>query len=168
MRATWSTGRFGRGAGPIHCWPADGAEPVSRGRVAILVAVVLLSLGWVATKGLASNLVYYVTPTDLLSKAPIGPTDRVRLGGYVLPGTVRVVGSTVRFVVSDGTHQMPVVATGGVPSLFKDGRGVVVEGFYGADGAFHADTVLVKHDNVYRPPTPGASPPHSAQLQAGG
>jgi cytochrome c-type biogenesis protein CcmE len=137
---------------------------MSRRRVAIVAAVVVLGLGWIATRGLASNLVYYLTPTDVLARGSSGETDRIRLGGYVLPGTVRSAGSIMQFVVSDGQHQVAVAATDGVPSLFKEGRGVVVEGFYGRDGIFHADTVLVKHDNVYRPPAPGASPPHSAQL----
>ncbi len=140
---------------------------MSRRRIAVLAAIVALSLGWVASKGLASNLVYYLTPTDILAKGSSGVGDRVRLGGYVLPGTVRSAGTVVQFVVSDGQHQLAVAATDGVPSLFKEGRGVVVEGFYGSDGVFHADTVLVKHDNVYRPPAPGASPPHAAKLGGG-
>ena len=136
-------------------------------RVFLLAAVVAVSLAWLASKGLASNLIYYFTPTDLL-KGSASQGERVRLGGYVLPGTVHDFDSRVQFVVSDGTNQMMVVATGGVPSLFKEGRGVVVEGVFGTDGIFHADTVLVKHDNVYRPPTPGQSPPHAAQLSGGG
>ena len=31
-------------------------------------------------------------------------------------------------------------------------------------GAFHADTVLIKHNGVYRPPAPGETPT-SANLQ---
>lgn len=137
-----------------------------RGRIILLVVVILVSLGWVATRGVASNLIYYVTPSDLVQKGPGAAGERVRLGGYVLPGSVHEVGSIVQFVVSDGANQMAVRATRGVPSLFREGRGVVVEGTYGSDGAFHADTVIVKHDNVYRPPAPGESPPHSARLQA--
>jgi cytochrome c-type biogenesis protein CcmE len=140
---------------------------VSRRRVAILAAVVLLSLGWVVSRGLASNLVYYLTPSDILAKGTSGSGDRVRLGGYVLPGTVRSSGSLVQFVVSDGQHQLAVIASQGVPSLFKEGRGVVVEGVYGADGIFRADTVLVKHNNEYQPPAPGATPPHSAVVSGG-
>jgi hypothetical protein len=30
---------------------------------------------------------------------------------------------------------------------------------YGADGAFHSDTMLVKHGEQYRPPAPGETPP---------
>jgi cytochrome c-type biogenesis protein CcmE len=38
------------------------------------------------------------------------------------------------------------------------GTGVVLEGTYGADGAFHSDTMLVKHGEEYRPPGPGETP----------
>jgi len=138
---------------------------MSRGRAIVLIGLMVVALAWVATRGLAGNLVYYVTPSDLLQKSAGASGERVRLGGYVLPGTLVDSGTTVQFVVSDGSNRMPVVATHGVPSLFREGRGVVLEGVYGADGAFHADTVLVKHDNVYRPPAPGQSPPHEAKLQ---
>ena len=47
----------------------------------------------------------------------------------------------------------------GVPSLFQEGKGVVVEGAYQADGTFHADTVIVKHGDRYQPPKPGETPP---------
>lgn len=130
----------------------------------LAVAVIAGGLGWVAARGLAGNLVYYSTTTELLSKGSGAFGQRARLGGYVVPGSVHEQSSVVTFVVTDGNTRMSVSSTGGVPSLFQGGRGVVVEGVYGSDGAFHADTVLVKHDNVYRPPAPGETP-HSADLQ---
>jgi cytochrome c-type biogenesis protein CcmE len=62
---------------------------------------------------------------------------------------------------------MTVVASGAVPALFRPGQGVIVEGVYGSDGAFHADTVLVKHAEVYRPPQPGETP-ESAKIEGAG
>jgi cytochrome c-type biogenesis protein CcmE len=135
-------------------------------RVLVLGGAVVASLGWVASNGLASNLVYYETPSDLVAKGPTGAGNRMRLGGYVVPGTVHDTQGGASFVVTDGTHEMAVTHTGGVPSMFQAGRGVVVEGFYGGDGVFHSDTVLVKHDNVYRPPAPGETP-HVARVQGG-
>lgn len=137
-----------------------------RGRVIFALAVIAGALAWVATRGLAGNLVYYVTPTEILARGPAAVGDRVRMGGLVLPGSVDDLGQAVRFVVSDGTTRITVVGTGGVPSLFREGQGVVVEGIYGSDGAFHADTVLVKHGSVYRPPAPGETPT-SARLEGG-
>ena len=59
--------------------------------------------------------------------------------------------------MTDGTSRMTVVHTGGTPALFQTGTGVVLEGTY-ADGAFHSDTMLVKHGEEYRPPAPGQTP----------
>ncbi len=98
-------------------------------------------------------------------KAQIG--QRVRLGGYVVPGSVRHNGPVLMFTVTDRTDSMRVTDTGSVPELFKAGQGVVLEGFLGADGRFHADTTLVQHNGNYFPPKPGASPPHRADLKLG-
>jgi cytochrome c-type biogenesis protein CcmE len=140
---------------------------MKRGRLLFVVAAVAVSLGWVVTNGLKGSLVYYKTPTELLGQGPSSANERVRLGGLVVPGSVQRTASEVRFIVTDGTTRMTVVDTAGVPSLFRDGKGVVVEGYYGQDGAFHADTVLVKHGDEYRPPAPGQTP-HSADIEGGG
>lgn len=139
---------------------------MKRLRVIVPVVVIVGSLGWVAAKGLTGNLVYYKTPTEIVRLGASGVGDRIRVGGLVDPGSVHRTGSLVRFIVTDGTTRLTVVDTGGVPSLFREGQGVVVEGVVGADGAFHADTVLVKHNGVYAPPSPGETP-HSADLSGG-
>ena len=132
----------------------------------VALLVIAGALGWVAAKGLSSSLVYYRTPTEVLALGGKAVNDPIRLGGYVVPGSVQRAGTALRFVVSDGTSRMSVVATGGVPSLFRAGQGVVLEGHEGADGSFHADTVLVKHNGVYRPPAPGQTP-HAANVSGG-
>jgi cytochrome c-type biogenesis protein CcmE len=139
----------------------------TRTRVVVAFAVIVAGLGWVAAKGLSSSLVYYLTPSDILAKGQAAVGERARLGGYVQPGSVQRSGSWTRFVVTDGSTRISVVSTGGVPSLFKAGQGVVVEGALEGDGAFHADTVLVKHSGVYTPPRPGRVP-RSADLDRGG
>jgi cytochrome c-type biogenesis protein CcmE len=126
-----------------------------KGRTLLLLAAVAASLAWVATQSLGGALVYYLTPSDVLGQGDAAFGARSRLGGYVLPGTVRAAEGVVRFEVTDGASRLAVVATGALPDLFREGQGVVVEGALEADGMYHADTVLVKHDSVYRPPNPG-------------
>lgn len=159
------------GAGTTIFPPPEGrprrASRPARTRAIAALAVIGAALGWVLAKGLANNLVYYKTPTEILGQGGAAIGERVRLGGYVVPGSVARAGSRIRFVVTDGTTRMTVVDTGSVPALFRDGQGVVVEGAYGRDGAFHSDTVLVKHNGVYAPPSPGQTP-HSADLSGGG
>jgi cytochrome c-type biogenesis protein CcmE len=131
---------------------------MSRRRVVIAVLVIVGALVWVAASGLRHSLVYYRTPTEVLQQGTRAVNDPTRLGGYVVPGTVRHAGTALSFVISDGTSRMTVIATGAIPSLFRAGQGVVLEGHEGIDGSFHADTVLVKHNGVYEPPLPGATP----------
>ena|SRR3989442_11774688 len=140
---------------------------MKRARILFVLAVIAGSLVWVAAKGLSGNLVYYKTPTEILQQGSSIVGERLRVGGYVVPGSVQRTGSVIRFVMTDGTTRLTDVDTGSVPALFRDGQGVVVEGYFGADGAFHSDTVLVKHNGVYTPPPPGQTP-HSANLAGNG
>jgi cytochrome c-type biogenesis protein CcmE len=128
-----------------------------RVRVVVLLVLITGSLAWVGTQALSGNLVYYVTPTELLRQHP-APDERLRLGGRVVPGSLHDVADGVDFVVTDGITRMSVVHTGSTPSLFQSGTGVVLEGTYGMDGAFHSDNMLVKHGEEYRPPAPGETP----------
>ena len=77
-----------------------------------------------------------------------------RIGGLVGDGSAQARPSTltVRFVVTDTAQTVPVVYTGLLPDLFKEGKGVVAQGTLGADGVFLATEVLAKHDENYMPP----------------
>ncbi len=127
-----------------------------RVRVVVLLVLIAGSLAWVGTKALSGALVYYVTPTELLHDQP-APGERLRLGGQVVPGSVHEVGHDIDFILTDGSTRMTIVHDGPTPALFRSGIGVVLEGTY-VDGAFHSDTMLVKHSESYRPPPPGQTP----------
>jgi cytochrome c-type biogenesis protein CcmE len=98
-----------------------------------------------------SNLVFFFSPTDVVeNKAPQGRTFRV--GGLVEEKSVKREGVVVRFNVTDTAKTIPVVYTGILPDLFKEGKGVVAQGKLGPDGVFTASEVLAKHDENYMPP----------------
>ena len=100
-----------------------------------------------------SNLVFFFTPTQVAAnEAPKGRPFRI--GGLVEQGSLtRDAGSlTVRFRVTDTAQTIPVVYTGLLPDLFKEGKGVVAQGTVASDGTFHATEVLAKHDENYMPP----------------
>lgn len=124
----------------------------------VLLALVVGSLAWVATRVLPGSVVYFVTPTELVKRPPQDSGERLRLGGLVIPGSARRTGDGVTFVVSDGTSRVTVLHQGSTPELFRSGIGVVLEGTYGADGPFRSDTMLIKHSEEYRPPRPGETP----------
>ena len=97
------------------------------------------------------NLVFFFTPSQVAShEAPLGRTFRI--GGMVVPGSLKREGVEVRFVVTDTAKSMPVVYRGQLPDLFREGKGVVAQGQLGADGVFAAREVLAKHDENYMPP----------------
>ena len=99
-----------------------------------------------------SNLVFFFSPTHVVAnKAPQGRTFRV--GGLVEEKSVKREGRRdVRFNVTDTAKTIPVVYTGILPDLFKEGKGVVAQGKLGPDGVFTASEVLAKHDENYMPP----------------
>jgi cytochrome c-type biogenesis protein CcmE len=97
------------------------------------------------------NLVFFFTPTQVAAhEAPVGRTFRI--GGMVVPGSLKREGVEVRFVVTDTAKEIPVVYRGQLPDLFKEGKGVVAQGSLGANGVFTAREVLAKHDENYMPP----------------
>jgi len=100
-----------------------------------------------------SNLVFFFSPSQVAAKeAPIGKSFRI--GGLVEEGSVKREDSstTVRFAVTDTAKTIPVVYTGILPDLFREGKGVVAQGKISDDGIFMADEVLAKHDENYMPP----------------
>ena len=118
--------------------------------IAAVLAAVLLAM-W----GLKDRAAYFYTPADIASgKAHEG--EAMRLGGMVERGTVQRApdGVTVRFAVTDGKAQIPVVYRGIVPDLFREGSGAVAEGRL-ERGTFVAETILAKHDERYMPPELG-------------
>lgn len=100
-----------------------------------------------------SNLVFFFSPSQVAANE--APRERsFRVGGLVEEGSIRrdTQSLTVHFVVTDLAKTVPVVYTGLLPDLFKEGKGVVAQGKLGGDGVFVADQVLAKHDENYMPP----------------
>src|SRR5882672_3229698 len=121
-----------------------------------LIAIGLLALGPAAgliLNAFQSNLVFFFSPSQVAAhEAPEGQSFRI--GGLVRAGSLQrqADGVSVRFVVTDTAHDIPIVYTGILPDLFKEGKGVVAQGQLGPDGVFRANQVLAKHDANYMPP----------------
>lgn len=118
---------------------------IAGGMSFIMVAVLLVMFAF------SQSVAYFFMPGDLKT-TQVAPGTRIRLGGLVEEGSVkRGVGSTITFVVTDGTNTVPVSYTGILPDLFREGQGVVTEGTFDTTHAFVADSVLAKHDENYMP-----------------
>jgi cytochrome c-type biogenesis protein CcmE len=116
------------------------------GSLGVLVVAVGLMLN-----AFRDSIVFFNSPSDVAEKH-VAPGTRIRLGGMVKDGSiVRGDGLRVRFEVTDGKAEIPVIYQGVVPDLFREGQGVVAEGALDNSGVFDADTILAKHDETYMP-----------------
>ena len=118
---------------------------IALGIVALGVATALVLMAF------EKNLVFFFTPSQVAAnEAPQGRTFRI--GGMVVAGSLKREGVEVRFAVTDTAKTIPVVYSGALPDLFREGKGVVAQGYLGPDGVFRAREVLAKHDENYMPP----------------
>jgi cytochrome c-type biogenesis protein CcmE len=116
------------------------------GGLAVLAIAVALMLN-----AFRDSIVFFNSPSDVEAKH-IAAGTRIRLGGLVKTGSLFHGNDLrVRFTVTDGNSDIPVVYQGVLPDLFREGQGVVAEGALDGAGLFNADTVLAKHDETYMP-----------------
>ena len=128
---------------------------VRKRRRLAFVAALLIGGGAAAALvvgALRDNVLYFYSPSDVFAKH-VAPGVAFRIGGLVKTHSVEHgAGLELRFVVTDGRRSVPVDYTGDVPSLFREGQGVVAMGRLDSTGVFRADQVLAKHDEKYMPP----------------
>jgi cytochrome c-type biogenesis protein CcmE len=129
--------------------------------VLVLVAVVVVVVGYLAFSSIGSALVYYRTPTELAAMDD-AVDQTMRLGGVVQAGSVSGPATDLTFVLTDGDTDIEVHSTVAPTRSFREGSGAVVEGSLTADGVFEATRVIVKHDENYEAPAPGMQPSNRA------
>jgi cytochrome c-type biogenesis protein CcmE len=112
--------------------------------------VLALAVALVMT-ALRDRIVFFYTPSDIVTEAKAASGQRIRLGGLVKEGSITREGNQIRFIVTDTLMDLPVAYSGILPDLFREGQGVVTEGVLSGDGHMVADTVLARHDENYIP-----------------
>ena len=120
--------------------------------IAVGLAAIGLAVGLVLYS-LKGNVNLYFTPSDVFDgKAPVGKSFRI--GGLVEEGSIKREkdGLSVSFAITDTHKTIPVIYTGILPDLFKEGKGVVAQGRMEEGGMMRAEEVLAKHDENYMPP----------------
>ena len=143
-----------------------------RATLALAVGIILAAFGFLLYGGIDKNVVFFLTPQELVARGTSAYDVPVRLGGLVAPGSVKWDPDKLdlRFVVMDsGGQSVNVHSTGAPPQMFRDGMGVVVEGRYNRNGVFESTNLMVKHSNEYRKPEHGGRPQEMYKsLQKGG
>ncbi|MBS0271454.1 MAG: cytochrome c maturation protein CcmE [Proteobacteria bacterium] len=120
----------------------------------LLIGVALLGIGvstFLILTAFRENLVFFYTPSDLTQKK-IHATQRIRIGGLVKPHSVQQTGEKIYFEITDHKIILKVSYDGLLPDLFREGQGIVAEGYLRQPDHFQAETVLAKHDENYMPP----------------
>ncbi len=142
-------------------------KPRHKKLAAIAAGVTALSVAAILVlNAFQSNLVFFFSPTQVMAnEAPVGKSFRI--GGLVEMGSIQREdrSTTVRFAVTDTAEVIPVVYTGILPDLFKEGKGVVAQGRLSSNGIFEADEVLAKHDENYMPPEAAEALERAAEAQ---
>ena len=136
-------------------------------RFGVAIAVILLSLGYLAYTGVEQSKSYYVTIAELRQQAAQDDSvysKRLRVAGTVEPGSIHRQGSKVEFTLVEQGNKLPVVYRGSEapPDTFKDDSQALAEGEFGRDGVFHARQLQAKCASKYapaqQPGQPGAAP----------
>jgi len=121
--------------------------------VLFIVAASSLSIG-LALLALNENINLFFSPEQIIAgEAPVGKT--IRAGGLVMANSVSRDPQSLQvdFDVTDLKGSVVRVEFMGIlPDLFKEGQGIIALGQLDANGVFHADEVLAKHDENYMPP----------------
>ncbi len=101
------------------------------------------------------TLIFFYTPSQLNEKRTHPEFDAkrpLRIGGLVKASSVHNLETGgIRFTITDLTQEIDVTYRGLLPSLFREGQGVVAQGTLNADGALDAQSILAKHDETYMP-----------------
>lgn len=124
------------------------------------MVVIAGALAFLAYQGLSRNLVYYITPSELLAKGAAARGQQFTLGGQVRPGSLIKWNKRthqVSFVLQDPKASVHVVSSVVPPAMLIDGSGAVVQGTY-THGTFLATALMVKHDGTYVAPKAGRLP----------
>jgi cytochrome c-type biogenesis protein CcmE len=139
-------------------------KPVHRNRrltVVFVCALLAIFGAFLILNALQENKQFFKHPSDVVHASYVQGEREVRVGGLVLPGTIRNSGELVTdFALGDFESANPEIPPLRVrydqvlPDLFREGQGVVVTGKLNQEGIFIASNVLAKHDENYMPKMP--------------
>lgn len=138
---------------------SGNVEGRKRATLVVAVVIVLGAFGYLMYGGLDKNVVFFLTPQELLAKGTQVEDVPVRLGGMVTPGSVKWDADKLdlRFQLMDGVKTVEVHSKGAPPQMFRDNMGVVCEGRF-RNGIFESTNLMIKHSEEYRAPKPGQTP----------
>ena len=121
---------------------------VVSGVAALMTATILVLFA------LEDSIVYFYSPTEFLEKrGEIVPDTMIRIGGLVKADSLfQILDETAyRFRITDLENSVLVNFYGILPTLFREGQGVIAIGTYDEALGFQSRDILAKHDESYVP-----------------
>ena len=123
-----------------------------RGRRGLIASVILVAvvgaLAFIAVKALGEASLFFLNADEAVEQREDLGTDRFRLQGTVVDGTVDETDDGVAFDVEFNDVAVAVVHEGDPPELFQPDIPVVLEGNWEGE-VFASDRILVKHSSEY-------------------
>jgi len=129
------------------------------GKFAVLIAIIVGSLLWLATASVTGSKTYYVTIPELRKLGTEASSRRVRVGGDIQKASIVRGAGVVRFNLIQDTMVLPVEYVGRdpLPDTFKEGAQALAGGRLESNGVFRAEEVQAKCASKYAP-KPGMAP----------
>lgn len=124
----------------------------------LLVVAILGVLGWLAMGGVTANKTYYKTISEVRGMGDQAQVKRLRVDGYVVPGSIVRNGAAVSFLMhqdpsnrTSDAMRLKVIYNGidPLPDTFKDDAQTIADGKLGADGIFVANKIQAKCASKY-------------------
>ncbi len=130
----------------------------NRNRLVILLLVVGLALGYMIYAAFPGNALFFMTVSEFMGKEEAQDGRIVRVAGKLVDGSFqRESDSTLaRFLLVDKDSEIAVQHlsasyVGVLPDLFFNPHSeIILQGNYGQDRVFQADTILVKCPSKYQ------------------
>ena len=116
-------------------------------------AIIAAAIIYLVYSGIQETALYYFTVSEFKeggSSLAYGG-ESVRVNGSVLDGSIQWDSQegTLRFIISDGENELPIIYQGVAPDTFKSGAEVVVEGRYTSEKVLEVDKIMAKCPSKY-------------------
>jgi cytochrome c-type biogenesis protein CcmE len=115
--------------------------------------ILVLVVGYLLYLSFGSSVSYYLTVGEFLESGSEFYDTTVRVAGKIAdsPADWNAADLELRFEITEGGRNLPVIYQGARPSGFKAGADILVEGKGHPDGIFRASQIILKCPSKYEP-----------------
>jgi cytochrome c-type biogenesis protein CcmE len=113
--------------------------------------IIILAIAYLGYAGFKNSATYYYTVSEVMDRGSSVYGERLRINGKVLADSVHTETDSLvlKFSITEGGKNLPVVYQGVTPDTFRSDSDVVVEGRLDPSGVFQATDILTKCPSKY-------------------